>query len=141
MVICIVSPLRLILVVKGLSRYADIFMTYVSPTNFVLALLFFVICLKIDVKNKKTRKALYALSATTLGVFLIHTHPLIRTLITPKLIVLINYNPFITFFALLVSALLVFMVCFLIDLIRIWIFKLLKVNEITEKINTKTDAN
>lgn len=131
--LCLSEAIRIILIVMGLPRFADAFMPYVSPVNFVLALLLFVICLQIDIKSLKISKLLYVLSSSTLGIFLIHTHPLVREIFMPKLVVLTEFNPLVTILLVLICVILIFCICSLIDYLRIKLFNLIKINIAIDK--------
>ena len=133
--------LRIIFNLYGLERYSDIFVAYISPTNTVLALLFFIICLKIKVRSESITKILTLLSTTTLGIFLIHAHPLVRSNLTNKLVFLTQYNPIVTCILIIAFGLAVFIVCAIIDYLRSKLFEITKINALTKRIDNKIKFN
>lgn len=111
---------------------------YRSPA-FVLAAVFLLLLFKqIKIEHRLTQKIVLLLSNATLGVYLIHEQPLIRfniirgyakdfaTLPTPQMIG-----------AILLGALTIYLICTLIDLVRMQLFKWLNVTNGLKNIETK----
>lgn len=104
--------------------------TFISPLVVLgsIALLLFFARLQCGNIMKKI-VALFAPAA--FGVYLIHVHPLIwEHLMKKRFAFLANLNPFLLAGGVLLSALGIFVVCSLIDLVRIRIFKLLKIRQL-----------
>lgn len=118
--------------------FDGILISYTSITIVFAAVFLFTFCLNIKIGNI-TYKIIEFLAPTTLGIYLIHTHPLIYTnIIKAKLIPIMDKTLVSMIVALFTLTLVIFIACALIEKIRIFIFKILKVKGFAEFIENKT---
>ena len=86
----------------------------------------------------KPNKIITFFAKHSFGVYLFHEHPFIRqAIIKDRLIFIANYNPLLAILTILGIALLVYLLGTLIEFIRKLIFKLIKLDKLTEKIDNK----
>lgn len=112
-----------------------VLMSYVSPTVLCLSVCLLVLFSSMKIGNRVIPLVKFC-APTTFGVYLIHMQPLVAKFIISTSFAWIVDLPglFPTLLVLLVSfAILCF--CILIDRMRMMMFKVCKINEITEKIN------
>ncbi len=113
----------------------NLFIGYYSPFILSSAAFLLLFCSKLKIKGKIPKFLIKTLAPASFGVYLIHTNPLIWESIiknrfvgyaassTPKLVLLV-----------LVTAVAIYLACSLIDLLRIALFKLLRINKLSEII-------
>lgn len=121
------------------SAYENIFVSYCSPTILVMAIGWMVMFSKIQTTPTLNR-IISAVTPSVFSVYLIHDNRFIRTLFITDHFRFINaFNPVITSSILLASALSIFLICLLIDMLRVVVFKILHIPQIIllgeEKIN------
>lgn len=112
----------------------DFFYTYPFILVLIASISLFIIFINIDIKNEKINKIILKLSSLTFGVYLIHEHPLIRTMLWE------NIGPYLIDFSiikLIVTISLVYIACSAIEALRQVLFTPL--NRIIEK-NKKIDG-
>lgn len=115
--------------------HGGILISYVSPTIILAGVSLFVFCINLDFKEK-SKKMIRLISPAALGVYIIHVHPLVfNYLINGFSIKFINYNFLIMGVRVIISSLIIFVLCILIELFRIKLFKLAKVRQICLKID------
>ena len=105
---------------------------YDFPTVIISSISLFLIFAKIKkpVKNKFAEKTITTLSTATLGAYLIHVHPLVYDKLLTKLNVIIHYSNFVFALYLVAAVLGVYIVCSLIDILRYYIFKWIKIDKL-----------
>ncbi len=113
----------------------NLFVGYYSPFILSSAVFLFLFCSKLKITGKVPKALIKALAPASFGVYLIHTNPLIwESLLknrfvsyaassTPKLVLLV-----------LVTAAVIYLACSIIDLIRIGLFKALKINKLADSL-------
>jgi len=113
----------------GEIRYETLLLDYVSPTIVVIAICMLVLFSRINVKNNKLAKGIYIGGKTSLSVYLIHTNPLIwdgfikdytKTYVCESAIMMV--------LKLFGASMLIYIACTLVDLVRMLIFKLLRLD-------------
>lgn len=83
-------------------------------------------------------KIIKIVAPLTFGVYIIHTHPLIwDNLFKNAFATYINSSPLLIIVQILGSALAIFFLCILIEFIRYNLFKLIKIDKISEKVAKK----
>ena len=115
---------------------SNLLVSYTSPTMVGAAvfLLLFFIQLDIPVIIKKV---LDVISPLSLGVYIIHTHPLIWLELMPKTTKYIGNTTLSTVLSVIVIAAVIYTVCTIIEILRSQLFKLLKVQKLSEKAEIK----
>lgn len=127
---------KLTMLVLGHELFVDAFYSYLSPTVLIEA-----ICLVIYFSNLKIRgnKALTKISGATFGVYLIHQTPFFTNYCWNFLSKYRTAPIFKYMLVIFVSVICIYVVCTLIEMIRLFIFDKLRVcnisNKIAEKIN------
>ena len=118
---------------------SNFLMNYNSPTMVVAGLCLLLLFMNLDVK--KIKKLISTFAPVTFGVYIIHTHPMMWD----RFIV----NGFSKFkelgaielvIAVIVTAIVIFIICSLMELFRIKIFKMLHISEMCRKIEGKICA-
>ncbi len=127
-------------IVLGEAKYDGIFISYVSITIFLAAVFLFLFCLNIKVGSFAS-KLIFFISPVSLGVYLIHVHPLVFDFIMKDAFALLTHKSvLIMLLGILAATVLIFVVCAVIELIRIQLFKLVRINKLCEfadkKVNT-----
>lgn len=122
----------------GVPKYGGTFLNYSSPTIIACSLGLLFLFANIKIKSKKLIKIIKTLSSVVLGVYIIYCYPLVYdNIIYNCATSLANNNPFMIVLKVLIYALTIYIFCSLIDYIRLKIFKLLRINSISEKIEKK----
>lgn len=86
--------------------------------------------------RKKTEKLINYITPAALGVYLIHTHPLVfNKLMKDIAMPLVNHGTAAMIFGSIAMALTVFIICIVIDLLRIQLFKLIRINVLCKKLD------
>ena len=107
---------------------------YTSPTILICAVTLLCLFAKIELKDG-VKKIVAVFSPLSFGVYLIHTAPYVWTKVMKnRFVAFAEYNPFVMIILILVTAVGIFVLCSLIDYIRIKIFNLLKIKELSAKI-------
>ena len=123
--------------ILGQAKFHDIFVSYISITIVLASIFMFLFCLNIKI-NGACQKIIAIFAPTTLGVYLIHVHPLVFRFVIKNAFVSFTNKPVILMVALiLISVLAIFVLCAVIDLLRIQLFKLVKVGKLSEAIDNK----
>ena len=122
-------------VIFGEPKFDNLFITYTSITIFLSAIFLFLFCLHVKVGNLGA-KWIGFLSPVTLGTYLIHVHPLVFDFVLKDAFVpLAQKSLIIVLLVVIATALAIFIACAAIELLRIQLFKLLKVDTLCEKID------
>lgn len=124
--------------ILGKVMLGNILISYISPPIILSSIYLFLYFTNLKIQKKSILKVIKFLSPLTFGIYLIHANPLIYTYIFNNMFIkFINY-PFysiIVYIAIFTS--IIFLVCVLIDKIRMYIFKIINVDKISIKIMTK----
>ena len=82
-----------------------------------------------DKNNKKLIKTVGFITPTIFSVYIIHVHPIVFwSILKDAFVGLTEYNLFLSFVLIIAIALAIFVGCVALDYIRIFIFKLIKVD-------------
>lgn len=121
----------------GQAKIDDLLISYVSITILLSAIFLFAFCLNVKVGNFAS-KLIGFLSPVTLGIYLIHVHPLVFNYIIKDAFVSFAQKPFIVMILyVLVVTLIIFVICTIIELLRIQLFKVIKVGKLCEIVAKK----
>lgn len=141
---CIVAAYVLNLAIRigsykiyGTVLHSTWFIDYVSPFNLLASLL--IVSLFSDIK-KKSNKLVILISLCTFAVYIIHAHYIIfdYTLLDIMKFTL-SHNIFYILGIFIIYLIIIYVVCTLIEIIRIYLFKFLKINKIFDYIGSKLD--
>lgn len=101
----------------GEPQMGDLFISYTSPTVLLAAVALFAALQNLRIT--KAPKIVMCLSQASFSVYLIHTHRLIYGRIMPDMFSsYANYSPLVMVLAVLVTAVVIYTACTLIDLLR-----------------------
>ncbi|MBQ7300527.1 MAG: acyltransferase [Clostridia bacterium] len=124
-----------LIAVDALLAYRNMFMKYTSVLIYGEA-----ICLLLYFRSNRNPHPMFLskmcgfLSPMVFSVYLIHDHPLIRAeFMSERFAGAAEYPLPLVFISVIVIALVVFMVCILLDCIRHYLFKLLKIPDLTNR--------
>ncbi len=116
------------------------FVSYTSITIVLTAVFLFIFCLNVKINNISA-KIISILAPTTLGVYLIHVHPYVfEFCIKDAFKPFLQKPTYLIVIYILVATIAIFLVCAVIELIRIQLFKLLRINNLCEIIDKKINA-
>lgn len=112
------------------------YLSYTSPFVVLSAIFLFIFFSKLKF-GKKTEKLINYITPAALGVYLIHTHPLVfNKLMKDIAMPLVNHGTAAMIFGSVAMALAVFIICIVIDLLRIQLFRLIRVNALCKKLDS-----
>lgn len=111
------------------------YLSYTSPFVVLSAIFLFIFFSKLKF-GKKTENLINYITPAALGVYLIHTHPLVfNKLMKDIAMPLVNHGTAAMIFGSVAMALAVFIICIVIDLLRIQLFRLIRVNALCKKLD------
>lgn len=117
---------------EGLVKY----LSYTSPFVVLSAIFLFIFFSKLNF-GKRTEKIINYITPAALGVYLIHTHPLVfGKLIYNIALPLVNHGTAAVIFGSVAMALAVFIICIVIDILRIQLFRLIKTDALCKKLDS-----
>ena len=122
----------------GTPSHGDIFMSYTSPiiVSEAVCLLLYFSSLKAD--NKKLAKIISLITPAIFSVYIIHVHPLVFwNILKDAFTWLTEYNFLVSFAFLIAIALAIFVGCVALDYVRIFLFRLLKIDSLCSKLGKK----
>lgn len=123
-------------IVLGKPFLTDIFVSYISPTVVIASIGLFVFCLKLSYSDI-AKKFISFFAPASLGVYLIHFNGDIWSNVINKIqLNLIERNPVITVVLVFATAVAIYIVCSLIEIGRIYLFKALKINKLCLALET-----
>lgn len=112
------------------------YLSYTSPFVVLSAIFLFIFFSKLKF-GKKTEKLINYITPAALGVYLIHTHPLVfNKLMKDIAMPLVNHGTAAMIFGSVAMALAVFIICIVIDLLRIQLFRLIKTDALCKKLDS-----
>lgn len=115
------------------------FINYISPFIVIASASLIIIFSNLIINNEKLKKYIKLFSLTSFAVYIIHSHILIYDFILKDLFYLKNHNIFFVVLILFGAIILIYLICSIIDLIRIKLFSLFKFDKIVEKMSKKFD--
>lgn len=111
------------------------YLSYTSPFVVLSAIFLFIFFSKLKF-GKKTENLINYITPAALGVYLIHTHPLVfNKLMKDIAMPLVNHGTAAMIFGSVAMALAVFIICIVIDLLRIQLFRLIRINALCKKLD------
>lgn len=111
------------------------YLSYTSPFVVLSAIFLFIFFSKLKF-GKKTEKLINYITPAALGVYLIHTHPLVfNKLMKDIAMPLVNHGTAAMIFGSVAMALAIFIMCIVIDLLRIQLFRLIRINALCKKLD------
>lgn len=121
----------------GSTKPINIFLKYTSPTILIAAIFLVIAFNDIKISSIKQRKLIGYLAPTTLGVYLIHEHPLIRaSIVKNSMLEFVDLNVVVLIFVIFFVALITFLLCSCIDSIRNKLFVYFKVAALFDGISS-----
>lgn len=121
--------------ILGQVNGSTILISYLSPTIFMVSVLFLLVFSRINVKH---HKLIAFFAPVSFGVYLIHVHSLIFSYVVKDFAVsFASFNPILMVLAVIGSAVAIYIVCSLIDYIRLLLFKLLRIKAILLTVENK----
>lgn len=117
------------------SRFQDTLVSYCSPTTLIVAIC--LLCLFAKLKINKLQKVIAFFASSAFSVYLIHDNFYIREiLVKGNFAFFNNLNVALLPILVILSALAIFVICSLIDKVRIFLFDVCKVKKLCEKLET-----
>ena len=121
----------------GAAQFDGTFISYPSILIILASIFLLLFCLNIKL-SVFSEKVIRFFAPATLGVFLLHSHPLVvRYLLADSLLPLINRSPLVMVVGVTAATLAIFVLCSGLDWLRIQLFKLLRVDKLCEFIHHK----
>lgn len=121
------------------ASYSNLFMSYLSPTIILNAFSWLIIFSKLNI-HKSLQNIIKFTSPAAFGVYLIHEQTIIRdNLIVNKFIWICDYQWWLIPIIAIGCALAIFLICLSIEIIRINLFELLRINKLIEIISCKAE--
>lgn len=109
-------------------QYGNILISFISPTVFLAAVGLFIAMAKMNF-SKTSKKIISVFSPAAFGVYLIHVcKPVWVDIFKGFSVKYLNYNPLVMILMVLAAALSIYICCSLLELIRIRLFELFKIN-------------
>ncbi|MDO4921678.1 MAG: acyltransferase [Phascolarctobacterium sp.] len=117
---------------------ANIFIKYTSPTIIFSGVFLFILFAKIKVSNERFKNLIKFFAPAAFGIYLIHLHPLIwKGIFRGFSAGFIKSHVLMMLAKILLSAILIYLSCTLIEIIRIKLFHYLKVEEKIQDVCNK----
>lgn len=128
MIACILQPL-----IFKISGYPSFF-SYTSPFMVVYSVCVFVIFSNLKVQNAFMLRIISILAPVSFSVYLIHMHPFVWHVLKKYVPILNVKFDYLILFP-IIAALIIYTSCVIIDHIRIYLFKLLNVGLLNERVS------
>ena len=125
---------------SGAARFENVLVSYISLTVVTSAVFLLLFCLRVRM-GRLMIKTIKLLSPASLGVYLIHTHPLVfERVIKDAFLPFLNHRAVITVLLTLGAAAAIFLLCSAIDLLRIRLFRLIGADRFCKWADNKITA-
>ncbi len=125
--------------ILGEAKWGGYLVSYLSPFMIIQSISLMFIFKNINILNHKICKLISFISALSFSCYLIHKNPIIRIFFKDKLVFINNYNLLISIVIIFTIGVLTFIVCCLIDLIRHYLFKVIKLKHLLSIIDSKIE--
>ena len=120
---------------------SEFLIDYISPFTVISSILILIIFLKINVSNKIFKNIITYLSKSAFSVYIIHCHRAIfYNTLKGLFIPVTGYNTIVSISIILLSILIVYLACTLLDELRKTIFKFSRINNLISLIGEKIDS-
>lgn len=121
-------------IVNGETVNEGLFIKYTSPTMVICAVSLLCLFAKADFKDGM-KKLTAIFSPFAFSVYLIHTAPFVWSKVMKNRFVLFaDFNPIVMILVVFATAIGIFALCSLIDFVRVQLFKLFRIKELSVKI-------
>ncbi len=111
-------------------EYGGLLISFISPTVFIAAVGLFIATAQMKFPEP-AKKIISFFSPAAFGVYLIHAcKPIWTDVLQGFSKIFANYSPAVMVLAVFGSAIAIYLVCSIIELIRIYLFKLLRINQL-----------
>lgn len=122
----------------GEPQYGSLLVSYTSPTILMIAIGLLLIFSK-QTFHSTINKLISILSPATLGVYLVHTNSFsFGYLLKDAFSAFASYNPLLLVGIIILTSLLIYLICTIIDLGRIQLFKLLRIHKLCAVLENTT---
>lgn len=128
----------------GADKQWNLFINYCSPTILIMSVCIVYCFININISGLTNKMIIEKIVGLTFGVFLYHSYPLcFEYIITNKLCWVASYNIIIQIIVLLSITLTIYIIGLALDILRIKIFQIFKINYLIQYItkNVKTKFN
>ncbi len=123
---------------EGMQKLSSSLVNYISPTMVIAAVMAVCLFAKINVKHKFLAGLITFFSSSAFSVYLIHDNNYFRdNIIVGAFKAIGDYSPAMLVLTVLAIALGIFVVCVLIDKVRVLLFKLLHIEKLCDLIQKK----
>lgn len=117
----------------------SVIVSYISPMNMWIAVLYFCFFSKLRLPST-IKKLISVLSPAAFGVYLIHVHKIVwQRFIVGAFSKLSEVSVQAMIIGVLGYAVVIFSICICLELVRIWIFRLLQIEILEQKIGNKLE--
>lgn len=108
---------------------------YVSPFTVIAAVALFMIIKDTEINNRFSAKLIGFFAPASFGVYLIHVHPLVfDNILLGRFMYISSFHPLAIVPITILTAVLFFAALAAIDYVRILLFRLLRVNKLSESL-------
>lgn len=121
------------------NLYSSFLFSYTSPTTFLSAVFLLGLFTKIKVKNNKVKKVLKVIHPAAFGVYLIHSHIFVWPYLRAGIVPIVNWPLFKLIPSIILITSIIYIVSLVVDLVRIQLFKLARVDKLSIKIEEKIE--
>lgn len=119
----------------------DILTFYVSPTILAAAFFLFIFAVKMKINNRAAVKVISFLSPLSFSVYLIHTNTWVWYEFKDAFAAYAKHRAMLMFFDVIVTAVIIYLICSAIDILRFYIFKWLKITKHLSALEDKFSKN
>lgn len=121
-------------IVNGQTVNEGLFIKYTSPTMVICAVSLLCLFAKVDFKDGM-KKLTAIFSPFAFSVYLIHTAPFVWSKVMKnRFVTFAEFNPIVMILVVFATAIGIFALCSLIDFVRVQLFKMFRINELSVKI-------
>ncbi len=122
--------------VLGRQVYGDMLMQTISPTMVLAALGLFLFCAKLPI-GEKLAKPIGFVASGSLGAYLIHVNVFVwENWMAEGFAFLADWHPILMILGAITVGVVIFFLCALVDVGREWLFKLLRIPVLCEKVES-----
>ena len=122
---------------SGEVKGGGIFVSYISPLVILVAISSLAIFERINIKGKFFAKFIRLISGSAFSVYIIHEHPLTKhQFLIDAFLPYLELSAGLLVLRVLGAAIVIFASCILIDLIRVALFKLIKINKFANAVDS-----
>lgn len=120
--------------ISSLVSIEDIFISYISPTILGIAVILLILFAQVNIKSV-AEKWIKFISPSAFSVYLIHSHPLVfENLLKGRFVTIAELSAWKIPIVVMVVSVMIFISAILIDKVREFIFKVLRMNILSQKI-------